>query len=79
VGELGVSLGLGLPLAVWPYQWLVKGLWWVETLVHVGQILGCLCDHPALEGTLGPLRIYLTCYHILHANGNLRAGEITSM
>ena len=33
-------------------------------------------DHPALEGTLEPLRIYLTCYRVLLANRDPRAGEI---
>jgi hypothetical protein len=30
---------------------------------------------PALEGTLGALRIYSTCYRVLSANGDPRAGE----
>ncbi|MCJ7737632.1 MAG: tetratricopeptide repeat protein, partial [Anaerolineae bacterium] len=45
-------------------------------LAQVGEILDHLCDHPALEGTLEPLRIYLTCYHVLQANEDPRAGEI---
>jgi class 3 adenylate cyclase/tetratricopeptide (TPR) repeat protein len=45
-------------------------------LVHVGEILDYLSDHPALEGTLEPLRIYLTCYRVLLANGDPRAEEI---
>jgi tetratricopeptide (TPR) repeat protein len=45
-------------------------------VAHVGEILDYLCDHPALECTLEPLRIYLTCYRVLQANGDGRAGEI---
>ncbi|TFG71362.1 MAG: tetratricopeptide repeat protein [Anaerolineales bacterium] len=45
-------------------------------LMHVREILEYLCDHPALEGTLEPLRIYLTCYRALQANEDPRAGEI---
>ena len=48
----------------------------VGALAHVGEILDYLCDHPALEGTLEPLRIYLTCYRVLHANEDPGAGEI---
>jgi hypothetical protein len=32
-------------------------------------------QHPALEGRLGALRIYSTCYRVLSANGDPRAGE----
>ena len=45
-------------------------------LAHVGEILDYLCDHPALEGTIEPLRIYVTCYRVLQASGGRRAGEI---
>jgi hypothetical protein len=38
--------------------------------------LDYLEDHPALEGTLEPLRIYLTCYRVLSANGDGRAEEV---
>ncbi|HUT17943.1 MAG TPA: tetratricopeptide repeat protein, partial [Anaerolineae bacterium] len=48
----------------------------VGALAHVDDILGYLSDHPALEGTLEPLRIYLTCYRVLQANGDPRGGEI---
>ena len=44
--------------------------------LHVGEILDYVEDHPALSGTLGPLRIYATCYRVLSANGDPRAGEI---
>jgi tetratricopeptide (TPR) repeat protein len=46
-----------------------------KALAYVGEILGYLKDHPALEGTLEPLRIYVTCYRVLLANGDPRAGE----
>jgi tetratricopeptide (TPR) repeat protein len=45
-------------------------------LAHVGEILGYATGHPALEGTIEPLRIYLTCYRVLQANGDPRSGEI---
>jgi hypothetical protein len=45
-------------------------------LAHVGEILDYVEDHPALEGTLEPLRIYLTCYRVLQANGDPRASEV---
>jgi tetratricopeptide (TPR) repeat protein len=44
-------------------------------LAHVEEILDCVEEHPALYGTLEPLRIYLTCYRILQANGDGRAGK----
>jgi DNA-binding SARP family transcriptional activator/tetratricopeptide (TPR) repeat protein/class 3 adenylate cyclase len=48
----------------------------VEALAHVGEILDYMGDHPALHGTLEPLRIYLTCYRVLVTNKDPRAGEI---
>jgi len=45
-------------------------------LAHVGEILDYMEDHPALLGTLEPLRIYSTCYRVLLANGDPRAEEI---
>jgi len=47
-----------------------------EALAHVQEILDCITEHPALVGTLEPLRIYLTCYRVLEANGDPRAEEI---
>jgi predicted ATPase len=44
-----------------------------EALAHVGEILDYMEDHPALAGTLEPLRIYLTCYRVLSAIGDPRA------
>lgn len=45
-------------------------------LVHASEILDYIGDHPALHGTLEPLRIYLTCYRVLSAIGDPRAGNI---
>jgi len=45
-------------------------------LAHVQEILDYMEGHPALEGTLEPLRIYLTCYRVLQASGDPHAGEI---
>jgi predicted ATPase/class 3 adenylate cyclase len=45
-------------------------------LAHVKEILDYLEDHPVLEGTWEPLRIYLTCYRVLQDGGDPRAGEI---
>lgn len=47
-----------------------------RAMTHVKEILSHLETHPKLEGTMEPLRIYLTCYHVLQANGDRRAGEI---
>ena len=33
-------------------------------------------DHSALHGTWEPLRIYLTCYHVLRAHEDSRADEV---
>ena len=44
-------------------------------LAHVREILDHMEDHPALAGTLEPLRIYLTCYRVLRANGDPRTDE----
>jgi hypothetical protein len=45
-------------------------------LAHVGEILDHMEAHPALLGTWEPLRIYLTCYRVLQASGDPRAGEL---
>jgi tetratricopeptide (TPR) repeat protein len=45
-------------------------------LVHVDEALAYLQDHPTLYGAFEPLRVYLTCYRVLQANGDPRAGEI---
>jgi tetratricopeptide (TPR) repeat protein len=47
-----------------------------KALAHVQEILDYMADHPALEGTLEPLRVYLACYRVLLANGDPRAEEI---
>ncbi|MBN1137764.1 MAG: AAA family ATPase [Anaerolineae bacterium] len=44
-----------------------------EAMAHVEAILGYLEARPTLEGTWEPLHIYLTCYHVLCANGDPRA------
>jgi hypothetical protein len=45
-------------------------------LAHVGEILAYIEAHPALEGTLEPLRIYLTCTEVLRAVDDPRAEEV---
>jgi tetratricopeptide (TPR) repeat protein len=44
-----------------------------RALAHVGEILAHLEDRPALEGTVEPVRVYLTCYRVLCALGDPRA------
>jgi hypothetical protein len=46
-----------------------------QALAHVQEILICLEAGPGLEGTWEPLRVYLTCYCVLRANGDPRAEE----
>ena len=48
----------------------------VQALAHVHQILDCLENRPGFEGTMEPLRIYLTCYQVLRANQDPRARPI---
>ena len=45
-------------------------------MMHVGEILNYVKDHPALQGTIEPLRVYLTCYRVLLANGDLRDKKV---
>jgi len=40
--------------------------------------LSYLETHPTLDGTIEPLRVYLTCYRVLRANEDPRAGEVLS-
>ena len=47
-----------------------------QARVHADEILAHLEERPALEGTWEPLRIYLTCYRVLQANGDTRARKI---
>jgi tetratricopeptide (TPR) repeat protein len=47
-----------------------------QALAHVGEILDVLETRPGLEGTIEPLRIYLTCYQVLRAHDDPRAEEI---
>jgi hypothetical protein len=44
-----------------------------HALAHVGEILAHLEDRPGLEGTVEPVRVYLTCYRVLRALGDPRA------
>jgi predicted ATPase/class 3 adenylate cyclase len=48
----------------------------VQALAHVEEILSYLEAHPTLDGTEEPLRVYLTCYRVLRANGDPRARSI---
>ena len=47
----------------------------IEAQALVDGILGHLESH-TLEGTEEPVRVYLTCYRVLTANQDLRAGEL---
>jgi hypothetical protein len=42
----------------------------------VDEILDYVVDHPAQHGTLEPMRVHLTCYRVLSANRDRRAGEV---
>lgn len=46
-----------------------------QALTQVERILNHLETH-SLDGTIEPLRVYLTCYHVLQANQDLRAQAI---
>jgi DNA-binding SARP family transcriptional activator/class 3 adenylate cyclase/tetratricopeptide (TPR) repeat protein len=48
----------------------------LAALGHVDEILSYLEAHPALNGTDEPLRVYLTCYNVLCANQDPRAGHV---
>ncbi len=43
---------------------------------QITEILAYLNEHPMLDGTIEPLRIYFTCYQVLQANQDPRAEEI---
>jgi hypothetical protein len=45
-------------------------------LAHVQEILDQVAERPRLEGTMEPLRVYLTCYQILQANDDPRSKQI---
>lgn len=47
----------------------------VQALAHVEEILSHL-EHSPLDGTEEPFRVYLTCYRVLLAHQDLRAGDI---
>jgi tetratricopeptide (TPR) repeat protein len=47
-----------------------------QALVHAQEILRYVEDYPKLEGTLKPLRVYLTCYQVLRAHEDLRADDV---
>jgi class 3 adenylate cyclase/tetratricopeptide (TPR) repeat protein len=47
-----------------------------QALAHVNEILGHIEARPALEGTTAPLLIYLTCYQVLRACDDPRAGPL---
>ena len=47
-----------------------------QALVHVEEILSHVETRPTLEGTYEPFRVYLTCYRVLRANQDPRAGDI---
>ena len=44
----------------------------MQAQTHVDEILGFLQDN-TLDGTDEPIRVYLTCYRVLHANQDPRA------
>jgi tetratricopeptide (TPR) repeat protein len=46
-----------------------------QAQAHVEEILSHL-QVGSLDGTVEPSRIYLTCYQVLRANGDPRAGEV---
>jgi hypothetical protein len=45
-------------------------------LEHVEKVMTFLQVHPNVECTAEPLRIYLTCYNVLHAVDDPRAEEV---
>jgi len=47
-----------------------------QALAHVEEIVRYLETHPTLDGTEEPFRVYLTCYRVLRANHDPRAGDI---
>ena len=47
-----------------------------SALDQVAEIISYLDGGGSLDGTWEPLRIYLTCYQVLHAAGDSRADEI---
>jgi tetratricopeptide (TPR) repeat protein len=47
-----------------------------QAFAHADEILRCLEDYPKLEGTMEPLRIYLTCYQALRAHEDPRADDV---
>jgi predicted ATPase/DNA-binding SARP family transcriptional activator/class 3 adenylate cyclase len=47
-----------------------------KALAYVNEVLGHMEAHPALEGTMEPLLIYLTCYQVLHACDDPRASQV---
>ena len=50
-----------------------------SALDYVAQIMSYLDDGGSLDGTWEPLRLYLTCYKVLHLAGDARADEILLM
>ena len=42
-------------------------------MIHIEQILEHLELNPGVDGTDEPLRVYLSCYHVLHDNQDPRA------
>ncbi|HLF90663.1 MAG TPA: tetratricopeptide repeat protein, partial [Anaerolineales bacterium] len=47
-----------------------------QALKYVREIMLILSRNPSLEGSEEPLRVYLTCYHVLNAAGDLQANQI---
>jgi tetratricopeptide (TPR) repeat protein len=45
-------------------------------LAHVERILAYAERYPTLSETIEPYQIYLTCYRVLRANGDPRAGSV---
>jgi predicted ATPase/class 3 adenylate cyclase len=47
----------------------------VQAREHVDEVL-CYLETGSLDGTYEPFRVYLTCYRVLEADGDARAGEV---
>ena len=62
-GLAGVALASGRP---------------AEALAHVEEVLSYLDAHPALDASGELFSLYLTCYRVLRANEDPRAGELLS-
>ena len=62
----------GLAQALWLQKSQRKALQYVDEILQEGRV-----QH--VRGCLRPLRAHMTCYHVLLANGDERAGEVLQM